>query len=66
MGAKKSGIQKIDDTHFKVSVNAPAVEGRANRAILRILAEYFGLKLVCIKLISGLKSKKKIFDIGGL
>lgn len=62
-GAKSAGVEKIDDTHFMVSVAEPPVQGKANRAIARALAEYFGVAPSRVSLSSGFSSKQKTFEI---
>lgn len=46
-----------------VYVGEPPLEGRANRATIESLAKYFKTNKSSIELISGSKSKNKIFDI---
>jgi uncharacterized protein (TIGR00251 family) len=46
-----------------VYVNAPPLEGKANRAILEALAGHYKIKKSQIVLVSGQKSKQKIFEI---
>lgn len=48
---------------FKILVKAPAKEGKANEAVIKLLAEYFKISKLAIKIICGLKSKNKILDI---
>lgn len=62
--AKKAGVQKIDDTHFIVSVKEPPSEGRANWAIERTLAEYFKVPVSGVRIVSGHSSRDKIIEIG--
>lgn len=61
--AKKESIEKIDDTHFLLSVKEPAKEGRANEAVVKILAEYFDVPVSRIHLVSGFSSRQKKFEI---
>ena len=35
--AKEDCIEKIDESHYRVSVKEPPVQGMANRAIIKIL-----------------------------
>ncbi len=51
----------LDSLH--VYVNAPPLEGRANKEILETLASYFKVKKSQIELTSGFKSKNKTFQI---
>ncbi|TSA46445.1 DUF167 domain-containing protein [bacterium] len=63
--ARQEKVEKLDDTHYKVSVTEPPVDGRANKAVTGALAEYFGVPKMNIALVSGASSKKKVFDVGG-
>lgn len=56
-------VEKIDDMHFKVSVNEPPVQGRANRAIVRMLAGYFNVPESKVRMIKGFRERNKIFEI---
>jgi uncharacterized protein len=61
--AKEDRVEKVDDVNFVVSVKEPPVQGRANAAITKILAGYFGVSSFQVKLVSGFSSKQKIFEI---
>ncbi len=61
--AKIEKIEKIDDINFKVSVKEPPERGRANRAILKALADYFNTTQSNMKIVSGSTSKLKIIKI---
>lgn len=56
-------IEKTDETSFTVSVTEPPIQGRANRAIVEILAEYFGVLKTSVKIVSGATSRNKIIEI---
>lgn len=62
-GAKKEKVEKTGDTNFKVSVKEPPEKGKANSAVTRALADYFGLKRADIKIVSGTSSKLKIIEV---
>ncbi len=62
-GAKKEQVEQIDATHYVVQVKAPPVEGKANDAIRKALADYFDVAPLQIKMISGKTSKQKIFEV---
>jgi uncharacterized protein (TIGR00251 family) len=51
---------------LKVKVHAPALEGRANDALLEFLADKLGVHRRDITLIRGDKSRHKIIRITGL
>lgn len=61
--AKNEKIEKIDESHFTVFVKEPPEKGRANKAILRVLADYFNVSVSRLEIISGASSKNKIIKI---
>ena len=61
--AKRPRIEKDLLGALHVYVNAPPLEGKANQAIEKALAEYFQVKKTQVDLISGGKSKNKLFEI---
>lgn len=63
VNAKKERVEQIDATHYIVQVKAPPVEGKANEAIVKALAEYFDLAPSRIRMTSGKTSKQKTFVI---
>jgi len=56
-------IEKTSENEYRVWVKEPPRNGKANRAIIRALAEYFTVAPSQIILVSGFFSKNKIFDI---
>ena len=56
-------VEKIDNFHFVVAVKEPPEKGKANQAITKTLAKYFGVSLSDVILVSGTSSKNKIFEI---
>jgi len=61
-GAKKQLI-KQEDGRMKVYLTAPAVDGKANEALIELLAEYFRVRKSRIEIIKGLKSRVKTINI---
>ena len=51
------------DDYYTVSVKEPPVQGKANEAIIRVLAEHFGVSRSKVRISSGLTSKQKIVEI---
>jgi uncharacterized protein len=60
---KKEEIVKRKDDEFEVKVKEKAEEGRANRAVIKVLANYFKIDESKIRLVKGFKERKKIFEI---
>ena len=61
--AKETLLQRIDDTHFRIAVREPPIQGRANAAIMKELADHLEVSSSRITLISGFSSKQKVFEI---
>lgn len=61
--SKKARIEKDLLGTLHIYVNQPPLEGKANKATIEALADYFKISKSNISLISGLKSKHKIFEI---
>ena len=62
--AKKNSI-KEENGCLKIYLTAPAVEGKANKALIDFLAVHFVVKKGQIEIIKGLKSKNKTVNISG-
>lgn len=52
-----------DDGSLMIYTKAPAIEGRANVAAVKLLAKYFGVSSSKVKLVRGAASKYKVFEI---
>lgn len=61
--SKKPRIEEDLLGTLHVYVNAPPLEGKANKAVIEALSEYFKVKKSCVLFISGAKSKSKTFEI---
>lgn len=63
--AAKNEIVGVQGDVLRIKINAPAVKGKANRALISFLAEKLGVKKSEIEIISGHTSKiKKIKVLG--
>lgn len=58
-GAKQTRAEGVFDDRLKLFVAAPPIEGRANLAIVLAIAEALGMPKTRVRLVSGLKSKRK-------
>jgi uncharacterized protein (TIGR00251 family) len=64
--AKYSEVITITKYDYKVSVDAPAEEGEANKRLIEILAEHFEIPRSSVSILRGFKSKNKIVEIDSL
>ncbi|MEK7641318.1 MAG: DUF167 domain-containing protein [Patescibacteria group bacterium] len=62
-GAREEKVEKISDTEFNVSVKEPPIEGRANQAIIKALAEYFHVSSSRVNIVLGRTLRNKIIEI---
>ena len=61
--SKKPRVEKDLLETIHVYISEPPLEGKANNAIRESLAKYFSIKKSSVLLISGKKSKNKVFEI---
>ena len=52
-----------DDGSLTIYTKAPAIEGRANLAAVKLLAKHFGVASSKVKLLRGATSKHKVFEV---
>lgn len=64
-GAKRSEIAGLHGDALKLRLAAPPIEGRANDALLRFVAELFGVPLRQVELRQGGQSRHKVVAISG-
>ena len=48
---------------FIVKVREPPKEGKANHAVIRLLAEHFGVPQSRVRILRGFKSKNKVVEV---
>jgi uncharacterized protein (TIGR00251 family) len=65
-GARRNGIGKVQAGALQVSVTQAPEKGKANQAIVAVLAEALGVKRSQIELIAGLASPQKRFLVRGV
>jgi uncharacterized protein (TIGR00251 family) len=58
-GARAEGVVGLYDDALKIRVRAPALDGRANAALLRYLSERLGVPLGALTLVRGAMSRDK-------
>lgn len=58
-----NGEKKEEIDFYRIWVKEPAVDGRANEAVIQALSEYLKIPKSLIKLKSGQTSRQKVFEI---
>lgn len=61
--ARKEQVEKLGKSDYRVSVNAPPVDGKANEAVIRVLARHFKICKSAISILRGQKGRKKLVEI---
>jgi hypothetical protein len=65
-GAKRSGTSGLIGDRLKVKVNAPPEDGKANRAICRLIASELGLKPALVSVEAGATDHEKTLRLEGV
>ena len=65
-GARKNGITGVHDGRLKVAVTQAPEKGKANQALVKLLAELLELKRSQISLVAGETSNHKKFLVSGV
>lgn len=64
--AKQSEVIGIYQDRLKIKLNAPAVDGKANKGLIEFLSNFFEVPRSKIKIVKGQKSKIKTIAIVGM
>ena len=48
---------------FIIKVKEPPKEGKANQAVIKLLAEHFGVPQSQVRILSGFRSKNKVIEV---
>lgn len=65
-GARRDGVVGVHGGALKLAVRAVAERGRANEAVLRLLADALGIPAQQIALVAGGGSRDKVVAVRGL
>ena len=59
----KDGRIEVAGDEITVSIKSPPERGRANRELVKRLAEHFCVSEANVRIVAGLASRKKVVDI---
>lgn len=65
-GASKSGLAGMHGESLKIRIKSPPVDGKANRELVRFLAEMLDIPQGRITIVRGASSRRKAVAIEGL
>lgn len=61
-GSRGDSITRNPDGSLTVTVRPPPVDGKANEAVITVLADFFRIPKSKIRLVKGQKSRWKLFE----
>ena len=64
--AKRNQVTGVVNGALKVSVTAPPEDGRANEAVIEVLADWLGIKRRQIEILSGATNRNKVVRVSGV
>jgi uncharacterized protein (TIGR00251 family) len=64
--AKRSGFAGFHGESVKIDVNAPPLEGKANKELIKFLSEALSVPKSSIQIVRGDKSKGKVLKLAGI
>ncbi|MBP5985631.1 MAG: YggU family protein [Azonexus sp.] len=64
-GAKKTEFAGLHGDALKIRLAAPPVDGKANEALIKFVAETLGLAKSAVNLKSGQTSRRKVLEVQG-
>ena len=62
-GSSSEGIKQVSQERYEASIKEMAKKGKANLALIKLAAGYFGVSSSKVKIKGGLTSKNKILEI---
>jgi hypothetical protein len=62
--ARKESVTRLADADYQVSVSVPPEKGKANQAVIALLAEYFSVPKSKVKILRGHAARMKLVQIG--
>lgn len=62
--ARENVVKEIEGGQYEVLVTTSPTDGKANEAVIRLLADFFNKPPTMIVIVRGHTSRKKIIEIG--
>jgi len=62
-GARKDALEQLVDGSWQASVRAPPVDGKANAAVIALVAAHFGLRKAQVSIRSGASGRMKLVQL---
>lgn len=56
-------VECLAKGEYRVRLTAPPVDEKANRLLIKLLAEHFDVAPSLVRIVSGMSSRKKIIEV---
>lgn len=64
--SSRTAIEAGEDGGWRVRVNAPPADGKANAAVTAVVAEATGVARSSVRIVTGESSRTKVIEVAGL
>jgi uncharacterized protein len=64
-GSREESLEEQDDGTWLARVKAPPVDGKANAALVALVAAHFGLRKAQVSIKSGASGRMKVVQVEG-
>jgi uncharacterized protein (TIGR00251 family) len=64
--ARKSAVTGVHDNALKIGLHAPPLEGRANEALIELLADLLQVSRSRVSILTGEQSRLKVVRVSGM
>ena len=61
--SSRKGIELLNENQLKIKVNTPPIDGKANEAVIKLIAQKLHISKSSVTIIRGLTSKLKTIKI---
>ena len=65
-GSSKNRLLGEIAGEWKIAVTAPPVDGRANAAVIELVAEWLGVSRSAVQIVRGEARRRKVIEVSGL
>ncbi len=65
-GARRNAIERVADGALRVRVTSPPERGRANEAVLELLADALDVPKSRLSIVRGHRARQKVVEVEGL
>jgi len=65
-GSREDELSLLDDGSWLARVKAPPVDGKANAAVIALIARHFGVRKAQVRIKSGASGRQKLVLLDGV